>query len=91
MAVEILHMRIAIQRELVLAEFQCLQQNLVIEDFRPGKVGDGDVEVVDSGDFGHLDCIGLAIELGLLKADIGERQKLTHKRHRRFPKPDTQR
>jgi len=53
MPVEILHMRIVAQSKFVLPESQCLQQDFVIENFRAIKIGDGDVDVVDSGDFGH--------------------------------------
>ena len=62
MAVEILHVRIAIQSELVFAKLQRIQQDLVIKDFRAVKIGDGDVDMIDSGDFWH-GVIGATIEL----------------------------
>lgn len=53
MAVEILNVRIAVQSELVLAKAQSLEQNAVVESLRAFEIGDCDIDVVDSNNFGH--------------------------------------
>ena len=46
-------MRFAVQRESIFAEFQYVQKNPVVEIFRTVWIGDGDVDMVYAGDFGH--------------------------------------
>jgi hypothetical protein len=53
MAVEILNVRIAAERELVLAKAKSFQQSPVVKDFRAFKIGDRDIDVVDANSFGH--------------------------------------
>lgn len=51
--VVVLDVRFALQGEFVLAESQYLQQHDVVKGLRTVQVGDGDVDVVDTGDCGH--------------------------------------
>ena len=53
MAVEILNVWIAAQRELVLAKAQSFQQDPVIENLRALKIGDCDIDMVNSNNFGY--------------------------------------
>src|SRR6218665_2113258 len=52
-AVVVLHMRLAVQREAVLAKPQGLQQHPVVEGFGTCQVADGDVDMVDADDVRH--------------------------------------
>lgn len=52
-AVEVLNVRIAAQSEFILAKAQSLQHDAVVENLRALKVGDCDIDMVDSSDFGH--------------------------------------
>ena len=52
-AVEVLNVRIAAQSELILAETQSLKHDAVVEILRALKIGDCDIDMVDSNNFGH--------------------------------------
>jgi hypothetical protein len=52
-AIEVLHVRLAVEREGVLAKAQRAEHHAVVERFRPRHVGHGDVDVVDPGDVSH--------------------------------------
>ncbi len=51
--VEILDMRIAGNREVILSKAQHVDQRRIVKSFRSAKVGDREVDVIDSQNFGH--------------------------------------
>ena len=53
MAVKVLNVRIAAQREFVLAKAQNPQQDPVVENLRAFKIGNRDIDMVDSNNFGQ--------------------------------------
>jgi hypothetical protein len=53
MAVEILNVRVTSQSEPGLAEAQSLQQDPVVENLRAIKIGDCDIDMVNSNNFCH--------------------------------------
>ncbi len=56
-AVEVLNVRIVAQSEFVFAKAQSLQHDAVVENLRAHKIGDCNIDMVDSNNFGH----GLAL------------------------------
>ena len=52
-AVEVLNVRIAAQSEFIFAKAQSLQHDAVVENLRALKIGDCDIDMVDSNNFGH--------------------------------------
>lgn len=52
-AIEVLHVRLAIEDELVLAERQGISEDEIVEELRTSAIRDRDVDVVDSDDFRH--------------------------------------